>query len=94
MGTTSEPAAPGASLMGLEKLHTGGEWQRIRDEFFATGKAAAVHAGLTAVIDRLAMEAYAATIALLFLRRRMLAVAVLAAGSRSLLRRRHHDSAG
>jgi hypothetical protein len=43
---------------GLDKLHSGEEWQRIRDEFFATGNAAGVQAGLTAVIDRLAMDAY------------------------------------
>ena len=66
MGITSGPAIPGTSLTGLEKLHTGSEWQRIQSEFFATGNAAAVHAGLTAVIDRLALEAYTATIAAAF----------------------------
>ena len=66
MGITSGPTTPGTSLTALEKLHTSSEWERVQREFFATGNAAAVHAGLTAVIDRLAMEAYAATIGAAF----------------------------
>jgi len=63
MGITSGPATPGISSASLEKLHTSVEWQRIQSEFFATGNAAAVQSGLTAVIDKLAMEAYGATLA-------------------------------
>ena len=66
MGITSGPATPGVSPTSLEKLHTSEEWQRIRGEFFATGNAAAVQAGLTAVIDRLAVEAFAETLAAAF----------------------------
>ena len=66
MGITSGPATPGVSPLSLEKLHTSAEWQRIQREFFATGNAAAVQAGLTAVIDRLALEAFAATLATAF----------------------------
>jgi [protein-PII] uridylyltransferase len=66
MGITSGPATPGVSPPSLEKLHTSAEWQRIQGEFFATGNAAAVQAGLTAVIDRLAMEAFGATLASAF----------------------------
>ena len=62
MGITSGPATPGVSAKSLEKLHTSEAWERIRDEYFASGNAAAVQAGLTAVIDRLAMQAFAETI--------------------------------
>ena len=66
MGITSGPATPGISSASLEKLHTSAEWQRIQSEFFATGNAAAVQSGLTSVIDKLAMEAYGATLAAAF----------------------------
>ncbi len=66
MGISSGSVTPKVSPKSLDKLHTGEEWQRIRNEFFATGNAANVQAGLTAVIDRLAMEAYSATLAATF----------------------------
>ncbi|HEV2202816.1 MAG TPA: HD domain-containing protein [Bryobacteraceae bacterium] len=66
MGITTGPATPGVSPKSLEKLHTSEPWRRIRDQFFASGNAAAVQAGLTAVIDRLAMEAFAETLAAAF----------------------------
>jgi [protein-PII] uridylyltransferase len=66
MGITSGPATPGVSSASLEKLHTSAEWQRIQSEFFATGNAAAVQAGLTAVIDRLAMDAFGGTLGAAF----------------------------
>ena len=66
MGISSGSATPGVSPKSLDKLHAGEEWLRIRGEFFASGNAAVVQAGLTAVIDRLAMEAYASTLAVTF----------------------------
>jgi len=66
MGITSGPATPATSSGSLDKLHSSAEWQRIQSEFFMTGNAAAVHSGLTAVIDRLATEAFGATLAAAF----------------------------
>src|SRR5579863_7390265 len=60
----------------LEKLQSVDAWQRIRDEFFASGDALAVQNGLTAIIDRMAVEAFRATLGAAFPRR----IAMLAVG--------------
>ncbi len=60
----------------LEKLQSGTEWQRIRDEFFVSGNARAVQSGLTAIIDRMAVEAFRSTLGAAFAQR----VAILAVG--------------
>src|SRR5579862_3171235 len=52
----------GLTSKNLEKLHTGEVWRRIREEFLATGQAAAVHASLTATLDRMAVEAFESTV--------------------------------
>ena len=46
----------------MEKLQSSPEWLRIREEFYATGDAAAVQNRLTGVIDTLSIEAFDATL--------------------------------
>lgn len=60
----------------LEKLQSGAAWQQVRDQFFVSGDAHAVQNGLTAIIDRMAVEAFEATLGAAFPRR----VAMLAVG--------------
>src|ERR1700680_3463500 len=48
----------------MEKLQSGGAWRHIQQEFFATGLAAPVQAGLTLAVDAMAVQAYQSTIGL------------------------------
>jgi hypothetical protein len=78
----------------LEKLQSGAEWQRIRDEFFGSGDARAVQNGLTEIIDRMAVEAFRSTLERPSAARCHLAVGGFGRRDCSLLRHRHHDPAG
>src|SRR5229473_4670148 len=46
-----------------EKLHSSRSWDQIKQDFFSSGDAAPVLAGLTSVIDQIALQAYAASLA-------------------------------
>ena len=46
----------------MEKLQSSPAWSRIRDEFYATGDAAALQNQLTGVIDTLSIEAFDGTL--------------------------------
>ena len=48
--------------ISMEKLQSGPAWNRIREEFYATGDAAAVQNQLTGVIDTLSIEAFDGTL--------------------------------
>ncbi len=50
----------------MEKLHSSPGWERIQREFFETGQAAPVMAGLTDLADQLAIQAYQAALATAF----------------------------
>jgi len=50
------------SLPGLERLQSSAEWRQIERNFFDSGNAASVQAGLCDQIDAIAMEAYRASI--------------------------------
>jgi len=60
----------------MDKLQTSPEWSRIRADFYATGNAAAVQGQLTAVIDKMALDAFEATLQTAFPR----GIAMLAVG--------------
>jgi [protein-PII] uridylyltransferase len=49
----------------MQKLHSRSEWQQIQQQFFATGDAAPVLAGLSAVIEQMAIGAFQASLATL-----------------------------
>ena len=49
----------------MEKLHTHPAWQRIQQQFFATGDAAPVLAGLSEVIEQMTIDAFEASFAAL-----------------------------
>ena len=53
-----------AAIAGIRmaKLQSGSAWSRIRDEFYATGDAAALQNQLTGVIDTLTIEAFDGTL--------------------------------
>ncbi len=46
-----------------EKLHSSRSWDQIKQDFFSSGDAAPVLAGLTNVTDQIALQAYAASLA-------------------------------
>jgi len=46
-----------------EKLHSSRRWEQIKQDFFASGDAGPVLAGLTSAIDRMALRAYAESLA-------------------------------
>src|SRR5258708_12781213 len=48
--------------ISMEKLQSSPAWNRIREEFYATGDAAAVQNQLTGVIDTLSIEAFDGTL--------------------------------
>jgi len=48
--------------ISMEKLQSSPVWNRIREEFYATGDAAAVQNQLTGVIDTLSIEAFDGTL--------------------------------
>src|SRR6266478_4984231 len=50
-------------MMIDEKLHSSRSWEQIKQDFFSSGDAAPVLAGLTGVIDQMALQAYAASLA-------------------------------
>src|SRR5579864_9680674 len=66
----------GTAPKSLEKLQSGAAWQQVRDQFFSSGDARAVQKGLTELIDRMAVEAFRATLGAAFPRR----IAMLAVG--------------
>lgn len=47
----------------MEKLHSSPAWRTLRDDFYKNGAAAPVLAGLSAAVDRVAMEAFEASLA-------------------------------
>src|SRR5260370_37528903 len=47
----------------VEKLHSSRSWDQIKQDFFSSGDAAPVLAGLTGAIDQMALQAYAASLA-------------------------------
>jgi [protein-PII] uridylyltransferase len=47
----------------VEKLHSEPAWERIQRKFFETGEAAPVLAGITGLVDELALRAYQASLA-------------------------------
>ena len=47
----------------MEKLHSEAAWERIQRKFFESGEAAPVLAGLTGLIDEMALQAYQASLA-------------------------------
>src|SRR3984885_8923281 len=47
----------------MQKLHSRPEWQQIQQQFFATGDAAPVLAGLSAVIEQMTIEAFQSSLA-------------------------------
>ncbi len=47
----------------MEKLHSAPAWEEIQRKFFETGEAATVLAGLTGLIDEIALQAYQASLA-------------------------------
>jgi [protein-PII] uridylyltransferase len=49
----------------MEKLHAHPRWQQIQQQFFATGAAAPVLAGLSGLIEQMTIEAFEATLATL-----------------------------
>ncbi len=49
----------------MQKLHSRPEWQQLQQQFFATGDAAPVLAGLSSLIERMSMDAFQATLAAL-----------------------------
>jgi [protein-PII] uridylyltransferase len=49
----------------MEKLHSHPRWQQIQQQFFATGAAAPVLAGLSALIEQMTIEAFDASLATL-----------------------------
>ena len=51
-----------APTPATDRLHTGEAWGQIRGQFFATGNAAEVQSGLSAVIDKMSMDAFEATV--------------------------------
>ena len=51
-----------AVATSLGKLQSSGQWQRIEQEFMATGDSLAVQTGLTQAVDEIAVGAYAAAI--------------------------------
>jgi [protein-PII] uridylyltransferase len=61
MDRTADSAAPSA-LPSLEKLQSSAAWREIEREFFKTGNAASVEAGLSDRIDAIAVETYRASI--------------------------------
>jgi len=46
-----------------EKLHSSHSWDQIKQDFLASGDASPVLVGLTSVIDQMALQAYAASLA-------------------------------
>src|SRR5262249_12216849 len=62
--------------MTVEKLHTSEVWTKTRDNFYATGDAAAVQASLSAAIDRMSIQAFQSTLHAAF----PMGVAMLAVG--------------
>jgi [protein-PII] uridylyltransferase len=66
----------GTPPKSLQKLQSAEAWQRIRKEFFESGDAQPVQSGLTAIIDQMAIEAFASTLGAAFPQR----VAMLAVG--------------
>src|SRR5665213_1610697 len=48
--------------ISMEKLQSSPAWNRIREEFYATGDAAAVQNRLTGVIDTLSIEVFDSTL--------------------------------
>jgi len=46
----------------MEKLQSTPAWRRIREEFYATGDAAAVQSQLTGLIDALSIEVFDGTL--------------------------------
>jgi [protein-PII] uridylyltransferase len=49
----------------MEKLHSHPSWQQIQEQFFATGAAAPVLAGLSGLIEQMTIEAFDASLATL-----------------------------
>src|SRR5882724_6163696 len=49
-----------------EKLHSSDSWDQIKQEFLVSGDASPVLAGLTAAIDQMALQAYAASLSPVF----------------------------
>jgi len=47
----------------VEKLHSNPGWQQLQQDFFATGDAAPVLAGITALTEEIALEAHRASLA-------------------------------
>ena len=47
----------------MEKLHSHPSWQQIQEQFFATGAAAPVLAGLSGLIEQMTIEAFDASLA-------------------------------
>jgi [protein-PII] uridylyltransferase len=47
----------------VEKLHSNPAWEELQRAFFATGEAAPVQAGLSSLVDEMALEAFRATLA-------------------------------
>ncbi|HYL76253.1 MAG TPA: HD domain-containing protein [Bryobacteraceae bacterium] len=47
----------------MEKLHSNPRWQQLQQDFFATGDAAPVLAGITALTEEIALDAYRASLA-------------------------------
>ena len=66
----------GVTQKSLQKLHSGEVWLRLREQFFLDGMAEAVQGGLTAAVDKMALEAFRCTLAPAFPK----GVAMLAVG--------------